>query len=233
MIKAALPCIKATDINQQDNYFNYQTWLRTFPHQAALHAFKNLSGKRITRDIVIKQFQRYYKAPKKYTALQPFLLCMIWGHEGSGYGATRTAKYFEDDELESKIEAVLKNVNEKKIEDAFQILTGIKYLGTSFASKFLYFAAKAKPNFKNYPLIFDVRTATGLMKLYAPGSLMNLVSITPKPKWHAYHNYVKMLHNWANKYKINADKIETFLFNYGGDVVAKALPKLAPVFRRL
>lgn len=215
MIKNYLKEIKTTNLNQQTNFYNHQRWEKSLSNKKALDAliaFKNFNKKALTRTIVIEEFKKYFKNPKKHNVLRPFLLSMIWGYEGTGYGPQRTEKYFLDKDLGNKIKMALENINDKTIKDAYMALVSIKYLGTSFASKVLYFAAKAK-GLKKYPLIFDIRAATGLVILSTSKSMIEMVSVSPKKGWDAYYKYYTEVHDWSKKYKIKADKIETYLFN--------------------
>ncbi len=182
MIKEYLENILAVDVNQQSNVFNYERWLKGIPNVEALQSFEKFHNSKITRKLVIEEFDSYFLDTRNNDVVKPFLLSMIWGYEGSGYGTFRTLKYFDDPGLAIKLKDALFYVSNKNIEGAFNELNKVKYLSTSFASKVLYFAAKAK-KIEDYPLIFDMRAATGMVTLASSNAITQMVAITPKKGW--------------------------------------------------
>src|SRR5690606_13596091 len=112
---------------------------------------------------------------------RPILLTMIWGFADTGYGAYRTSSYLAD-KNEGFLIGALKAVQERNLKDAFLSLKEIKGLGISYMSKILYFATRAHWGENDqYALIFDIRVASGLVKLTAP-DLYDILEVFPSSK---------------------------------------------------
>src|SRR5690349_17470253 len=110
--------IRSTDINQQKYTFDYFHWKRTFSNPHYLIPFKRFHNRKITRSDVITEFQSYFNN-SIYNPVAPFLLCMIWGNEGSRYGPSRTSRCFKDPKLKKVLRQAFEKARGEEIEQAF------------------------------------------------------------------------------------------------------------------
>ena len=184
-------------------------WGKNFKNKKVLDCVAPYIEKHIDRKIIINEFKKYY-SQKNADFKTPFLFTMIWGYD-SNYGPFRTSEIMRDKSNLDLIKHSLDAMNNNDIEKAFNSLYMIKGLGTSYISKILYFAGKAK-NLPNYPLIFDIRVATALVSLSSEGLLDNFLKVFPSSGFKAYNSYNNLIHKWAKDLKVDADQIEFFLF---------------------
>jgi hypothetical protein len=199
--------IQLQNATQHSELYKTSAWANLSPDYQAL--VTDYEDKYISRQQIIDAFAEYYAGHQK-NALRPFLLSMIWGFAGAGYGCFRTNGYLTYPEI---IEEAIDLIKSKEIEQAFKKLKSIPGLGISFISKILYFASKAA-NIPEYCLIFDIRVAQSLLKLYFPEELSQTLEVFPVSKYVEYHKYCKFLHAFAQKNKVEADAVELFLFGY-------------------
>lgn len=194
----------------KESGFTYEPkrWSKLKPEaKALLSGFENNF---ISRQDVIAAFKAYYE--NKAEVLFPFLLTMLWGFGNTGYGTYRTNGYIESREHLKHIETAFNAVKTNNIQKAYSDLQKIKGLNISYISKLLYFASRAC-NQKHYALIYDIRVARALVKLYANDSILNLLQIYPSDKYKDYESYNALLHQWAIDLDVEAEQIEYFLFN--------------------
>lgn len=147
-----------------------------------------------------------------------FLAAMIWGHEAplgsrrDRRGPWKVAKMFGD--LESARQA-LRSVeigSETQLRRSYGLQRDLERCGPSFFTKHLYFLGKAN-RIREYPVIFDDRAASGLVKLNGPQNrLLSMVRISAVTKVDAYMRYWTYVHEQAARVDCEADQIEYFLF---------------------
>ena len=192
--------------------FNYNNWEKGFKYDKSfIELFKKYDNKEINRLIVLNSFRDYFKT-KRLNCYIPFLLAMIWGHGPSGYGPSRTNKYFSSKSNLTHIRKAMQLFEMKNIYQAYAELLEVTGLNVSFASKVAYFASLAL-NIKEYPLIFDRRVASSLVSLFIDNKISKLISVSPNTDLESYKNYNILIHKWAKQIGVDADKIEWFLFN--------------------
>lgn len=168
-------------------------------------------NKVINRKDVIEAFTQYYEGKKD--CLFPFILTMLWGFADTGYGTYRTNKYLGSTINRNNIESAFNEIKEKNIEKAYKLLMKIEGLNVSYISKLLYFATKSRKH-KNYALIFDIRVARALVKVFdSDCDISGLLNISPSNKYKDFDNYNKLIHRWAKELNVEAENIEMFLFN--------------------
>jgi hypothetical protein len=119
------------------------------------------------------------------------------------------------DEVEAMISKSKSYLMENNISGACHAFSSMKRCGISFLSKFLYFQGRAL-NMERYPLIFDARVASAIGQLTSSNlDFLSILNISPKQDEQSYSKYVMKVHNLANRYEIEAEKIEFFLFSRG------------------
>ena len=171
---------------------------------------QDFEGKYISRGDVIKAYEEYFRDPSK-CFMRPFLLTMVWGFAKAGYGAYRTNKYIENKENIKEALDLINNNGQNSLENAFKKLSNIKGLGISYLTKILYFATRAK-KLNNYALIFDIRVASALVKITTPKEIFEIVTVGPSSKFDDYEKYNTLIHKLADCYKVEAEKLEMYLF---------------------
>ncbi len=194
----------------QDSGFIYEPerWEKLEIHAKAL--VKPYENTFISRQDVINAFTKYYN--EKTEALFPFIMTMLWGFGNTGYGTYRTNKYISNTENLNLISSAFNAAKTSNIQQAYNDLQKIKGLNVSYISKLLYFATRAC-NQEAYALIYDIRVARALVKLYANDSILDLLQVYPSDKYKDYESYNKLVHKWAKELNVNAENIEFFLFN--------------------
>lgn len=194
----------------KDSKFVYDgaRWSKLMPRYKKL--ISDFEDKSICRADVIKAYTEYYS--NKDDAMRAFMLTMVWGFADTGYGTHRTNSYISDSTNVLLIKKAIDAVKQNDLKSAFNDLKKIKGLGVSYITKVLYFATRGAQQ-SNYALIYDIRVASALIKLTTPKEIFEIVSINPSSKFDAYERYNSLIHNLANKYKLEAESIEMFLFN--------------------
>lgn len=165
--------------------------------------------KEITRQDIIDSFKKYYFDSSDFQ--RPFLLCMIRGFAGIGYGNFRVKKYFEEEGID-KIKTTLKIIHDNQQEAAYNLLSSINMLGVSYISKIMYFAERSFKS-ENYSLIFDQRVANSLVKLSLPEELSKSLDVFPSGKYINYKSYCNYINKLSDEIKVPAENIEYYLFN--------------------
>ncbi|WP_416202349.1 hypothetical protein [Acinetobacter sp. ANC 4470] len=91
------------------------------------------------------------------------------------------------------------------------MLKTIDGLNISYISKFLYFASRELAH-DHYCLIFDIRVARALVRLTCPAEIVDIVDIKPSDKFQDYQSYNSLMHTLAQKYAVDAEALEMYLF---------------------
>lgn len=134
---ASLPTLDQTEDYKKSYWLNLD--------EACKKALSTFDKLKINRQDIIDAFSEYYKDKSDFR--KPFLLCMIWGYAGSGYGNHRVNNYLtEPEKLEKGFQLILENNH----EEAYKAFNSIKGLGISFISKLMYFAS----NFSSFSCCF-------------------------------------------------------------------------------
>jgi hypothetical protein len=150
-----------------------------------------------------------------------FLMVMLWGYgadeggKSDARGRWRVAQMTKDcGKLRETLCKARDWICQNKIEKAYNEFR-IPWCGPNFFTKYFYFIGKSLDQQK-YPLIYDDRVATGLVKLnLCSDKPLEFVTIQTKRKADAYVKYVDMIHGWSVYLGCKADQVELFLFEYG------------------
>ena len=165
-------------------------------------------NKKISRQNVISSFQQYFNGQIELE--QPFVLTMIWGFADRGYGCYRTNKYYTSENMQ-KMQLAFCSLKNHDLKAAYRILKMIDGLSISYISKLLYFASRALAH-DHYCLIFDIRVARALVYLTCPAEIVDIVDIKPSDKFKDYQCYNSLMHTLAQKYAVDAEALEMYLF---------------------
>lgn len=94
-----------------------------------------------------------------------FLVCMIWGFGSRGYAQHRTRKIFSSDNFSTSLQETITHLKDKNLAKAFEslITNGPEGLGSSFGTKYLYFANPDET--QHPPIIVDALVAEAINDL--------------------------------------------------------------------
>ncbi|NMH26481.1 8-oxoguanine DNA glycosylase OGG fold protein [Flavobacterium silvaticum] len=191
-----------------DSKFTYKKdkWLKL--NEAYKRFISDFEEKEISRQDIINAYKQFYSGTLGWETA--FLLTMVWGFSDTGYGTFRTNNYIGLENREKIINA-LNAIETNDLEFAYKSLKSIQGLSISYISKVLYFATRAC-DYKDYALIFDIRVARSLVKLTSLPEIFEIVEINPSSKFAHYKLYNSMIHNYSQKYNLEPESLEMFLF---------------------
>ncbi|MCW3817873.1 hypothetical protein ONA91_25825 [Micromonospora sp. DR5-3] len=180
--------------------WNRSTWQATLPEHRALLA---QLPDRLDREYVAERGGR--AADGEDAAVQAFVTAMVWGYGPVGYGAFRTARVLRENHDAPRI---LREVASKTRRDggaeAFEWLKQhrLRYLGVSFATKYLFFSsgAEASP-----ALVLDQRVQRWLWQHADCHFSLN---------WNVedYRRYLCLVTKWARELELRPDEVEYLMF---------------------
>ncbi|MNF80581.1 hypothetical protein D3C85_204290 [compost metagenome] len=210
--------IRNLDVDEHRTHFAYDYWANEFDDNLYLK-----SRLKLVRDALGDSFTRselvsFYKEPKVGDETK-FIACMIWGHEApagsrrDSRGPWKLSKMFADINIaEEAIRSVSLASEESLIRSYKAIHKALDRCGPNFFSKHFYFLGKSQ-GMCEYPLIFDDRVASGLLKLtLGSSSVMSMVNIGTIRKPDAYLRYLKFAFEQAHEICCEPDQIEYYLF---------------------
>lgn len=157
------------------------------------------------------------------SAVQVFLLAMLWGYGPVGYGPFRTRRILDRPEAASELLEVAREAEQHGGLAAFELVarrreqgvTFLKWLGPAFGTKYIYFLTANDPKHPPAPVM---------------DSVVNRWFLTHSPEcplitdyWHApsYETYLASLDRWAEdlgrefQCSIRPDDIEYLIFASG------------------
>lgn len=181
-------------------------WLIAFPeHEASLTELKKMNFGLLDRKFVRSVVQAFLKNNQLELA---FLVTLIWGYGDRGYGRFRAKELLRQKKLSESLKDCTSALNTNDTNRAFKSLieTGADGLGSSFGTKFLYFAAK--DDVSPRPIILDRLVLDAIQKW----------GVYPRKKFITIDSekYLKMtreFHEAAIFYKIESDELEEILFS--------------------
>ncbi|SDZ44413.1 hypothetical protein SAMN05421684_5105 [Asanoa ishikariensis] len=182
-------------------WWNRATWLTGLPKYQEL--FASLPD-RVDRATVARHAAN--AADGEIEAERAFVAAMVWGYGPTGYGAYRTARVLgENPEARPTLHTAAQIVKRDGGARAFEWLSEhrLRYLGVSFATKYLYFC-----NGPDAPpaLILDQLVQRWLRQ--HAGCHLRL-------EWHVgdYDRYLRMACSWAEVLGIAAGDVEYLMFS--------------------
>lgn len=213
--------IRGIDVNAHKVQCEFSIWMDQFAGNHTVQRKIEVISRKLTSRFGRSDLVNLYKSECDNETR--FLAAMIWGHAAPANGK-------RDSRGPWKVEKTLKSLKDSpNLLNGIQVdkyeLIGAAYkglkktlvrCGPNFFSKHLYFVGKAA-EINNYPLIFDDRVASGLVRLaLSDGACTDLVTIHAKTKQNAYLAYLRFAHEQAKRLKCEPDQIELFLFELGG-----------------
>jgi len=157
--------------------------------------------------------------------LNGLLAVMIWGYSGNSVGPARTRRIFNESGVAENLEKAWDLIMEAKYDDSIlqdlnigeafsAVVRDIKYLGPSFGSKYLYFAASdlEGDEMSLIPVILDKRIVTAWQ--YWFDEKIELSSIDGFD----YVEYLKKISTMAKQLEIKPEELEFILFCNTGEV---------------
>lgn len=157
--------------------------------------------------------------------LNGLLAVMIWGYSGNGVGPARTRRIFDESGVAENLEKAWDLIMEAKYDDSIlqdlnlgeafsAVVRDIKYLGPSFGSKYLYFAASdlGGNEMNLIPVILDKKIVTAWQ--YWFDEKIELSSIDE----FGYVEYLKKISTMAKQLEIKPEELEFILFCNTGEV---------------
>ncbi|SCF16047.1 hypothetical protein GA0074695_3880 [Micromonospora viridifaciens] len=180
--------------------WNRSTWQATLPEHRDL--FAQLPD-RVDREYVAKRGSRAVEGED--AAVQAFVTAMVWGYGRVGYGAFRTARVLRENHDAPRIlrEVALKTRRDGGAE-AFERLKQhrLRYLGVSFATKYLFFCSDAETS---PALVLDRRVQRWLWQHAGCHFSLN---------WNVedYRRYLRLVTKWARELDLSPDEVEYLMF---------------------
>ncbi|MET8547427.1 hypothetical protein [Micromonospora zamorensis] len=180
--------------------WNRSTWLASLTeHQDLLAELPN----RLRRDDVTERGRRAGEGEAE--AVQAFVAAMVWGYGRVGYGAFRIARVLrENDEAPRILREVALKTRRDGGAEAFEWLRQhrLRYLGVSFATKYLFFCSEAEAS---PALVLDRRVQRWLWQ-HADCH----VSLD----WNVddYRRYLCLVTKWARELELRPDEVEYLMF---------------------
>ena len=172
--------------------------------------------------------------------LNGLLAVMIWGYSGNSVGPARTRRIFDESGVAENLEKAWDLIMEAKYDDSIlqdlnlgeafsAVVRDIKYLGPSFGSKYLYFAASdLEGNEMNLiPVILDKRIVTAWK--YWFDEEIELSSIDE----FGYVEYLKKISTMAKQLEIKPEELEFILFCNTGEVGSNSNRASLQVFNEI
>lgn len=210
---------------QAPSEWKRESWARRFPDFSGL--FGRLDGVALNRQTAIKHAPVVDSEP---TAVEAFLIAMMWGYGNVGFGPYRTRRVLTRDETEELtpeggpvakdlLEVARKargegglsafsDVAQKRNEDAGYL----KWLGPAFGSKYIYIVtAKHSPEILTPVMDSVVRD---WFKRNVPGRRLKLDNWDTE----SYEYYVESLKTWATEIRersgrdVRIDEVEYLIF---------------------
>lgn len=211
--------VRSIDIDEHRTRCAYQYWLEEFRDTTYVYSIiafiHEALGEGFTRSELVDFYRR--------TDVQPetkFIAAMIWGHEApagsrrDSRGPWKLSKMFSDPRTTERAIRDTDISNPDSLVRSYKLLDKtLDRCGPNFFTKHFYFLGKAS-GLRNYPLIFDDRVATGLLKIrLTDDNPFRLVRVSAQRSPEAYLLYLNFAHSEADKIGVEPDKVEYFLFN--------------------
>lgn len=211
--------VRAVNIDEHRTVCAYGYWESMFPAGTYLGEriaiIKEALGADFTRSELVNFYQMEDVGPET-----KFVAAMLWGHEApaggrrDSRGPWKLSKMFAQP---SDAQAAIRSVSldtETNITKAYRLLDkALDRCGPNFFTKHFYFLGKAQ-GLTPYPLIFDDRVASGLIKIMLQNQLpQKMVKISASRKPEAYLQYLAFAKREAVRIGCSLDQVEYYLFN--------------------
>jgi hypothetical protein len=193
--------------DQGPTMYRREAWMERLPRFRAVIA--DLPAE-LDRTAVSRELERLAAAPD--WPLPSFVVTQVWGYGMRGYGPARVARVLTESGLRV-VPALTEAVARLRVgapEDALAVFEGdehkLKYLGTSFATKFLFFMDPTRR-----ALVLDDFVADWLNEHV--GLRLRLQPISTGE----YRRYLTAMYEWAAAQGLTPDKLEEIVFAAAAD----------------
>jgi hypothetical protein len=157
------------------------------------------------------------------TAVQVFLLAMLWGYGPVGYGPFRTRRILERPQASSELLEIAQVAYQEGGLAAFERIAAhrrkagsyLKWLGPAFGTKYIYFLTAQDPSVQPAPVMDAV--VRRWFRVHAPGRPL-IVDTWDVP---SYRSFLDSLSEWADDihrhfgHDIRLDDVEYLIFAEG------------------
>jgi len=204
VLKRSQAEIRQTDPTGQAIEYPAETWRRHLnPEEDLEYLVVKCPSPIARRDIF--ELSAVAKASLSLHAVRRlFIGTTLFGYGTVGYGPWRTKQMLTTYLANSILQRSFGLVLERRLVDAYQVLSQLRYCKSSFVTKFLYFAGFGV-GMKDYPLILDQNVEKALRTSIG----MEISHQDPK----GYLRYVDAMHSWARELDCEAHNIEFFLWS--------------------
>lgn len=203
---------------QVKSSWNIEAWVRQLPeYESLLRSFPSGSiGRQDGIDLV-------GKVTDEESAVNAFLLSMVWGYGPVGYGPFRTRRVLNGKDAPARLLEVARIAQSEGGLPAFKQIAGkrqqdrgyLKFLGPAFGTKYLYFLTAAIPAVETTPVLDAVVERWFRQNL--PGSPVSSFS------WQtgSYEAFLRYLQEWstalagAGNDDLKLDDVEYLIFASG------------------
>lgn len=203
--------LEGREVRQPPVLVNHDRWIRSLPHVA--DAVSTLPA-HLDRDVVRAIAE--HAPPDDMGAILVFLASQIWGYGTVSYGPFRVAAALQHEGVGSVLAQARSRLASGSPEEAFEFLVcanTIPRLGTSFGSKYLYFAGDGEAAILDSVVASWIQEHTGIRLPLARSS-------------RAYSRYLDLLRGWSQMTSTAVAQIELAIF---ADGLPPDSPWLPPV----
>jgi hypothetical protein len=215
--KSQYDCVRELDVDEHKTSCDWHRWEAKFECDKSVGPLVEQCKKFLRKEFSRADLVRLYQSDE-FTPEAKFLAAMIWGHEAPAgsrpdrRGPWKVAQMFSDTQAAVSLLRQVSINSVQGLREAYRRGLSLKRCGPNFFTKHLYFSGKSM-GLPRYPLIFDDRVASGLVKLAAQAAMsMTMVSVHARPKVDAYLQYLEFAHAEACKIGCSPDQVEYFLF---------------------
>lgn len=210
--------IAAIDVDVHKTRIAYSYWESTFPPGTFLRThvdpIRQALGSEWTRSEIVSFYQQQDVLPET-----KFIAAMIWGNEApagsrrDSRGPWRLSQMFADPAAAVAAIRSVSVTSEAEIAQSYQCLDkALDRCGPNFFTKHFYFTGKAS-GAAEYPLIFDDRVATGLVRVnLADPAVLGAVRVSAERTPEAYLSYLKVARDTVANCGCQMDQVEYYLF---------------------
>lgn len=175
-------------------------WLAALPkYERLLNRFPTLLSRESVREFSLSLSEEHF-------ALGTFLASQIWGYGSRGYARFRLARALDAPNIDTLLQVAVSELRGGHATAAFRTLcvdAVIPWVGTSFASKFLFFADQ-----RGHALILDSVVALWLRR-HARIGLSTARSLEDYSYW------LQLAASWSDTLQLPRNRIELLIFNDG------------------
>lgn len=209
--------IKSLNIDEHRTACAYEHWQKTFPTGTYLAPHIEIIKKALGNDFTRSEVVEFYK--RDVNVVTKFIAAMIWGHEAPA-GSRRDSRgpwklsmmFAKPQDAEKAIQSVSLQTNQEITQAYERLNKALDRCGPNFFTKHFYFLGKSQ-GINPYPLIFDDRVASGLIKTALSSYWeMDMVQVSALRKPTAYLKYLAFARQESDRIGCSLDQIEYHLF---------------------